>query len=301
MERFTLPACHYERSNWHNESIDLITVGDSFSNGMGSGINPYYQDYLATSLHINVLNIQNLNKSFSYIDTIRYLHKTKWLHKVHPRAILIECVVRESMNHIPSNPAKIDLAKENFNPLPLKTNFIREFPLPMLINTANYKAPYYHFAYHYNIQAKKEIYKFPLLRPLFTTKDMNHLLIYHDDINNISQFTEKKLIKLNKELNTLANELHQDGIILIFMPAVDKYDLYHHYVANNRQYPKNPFFSILRKQPKKYLLVDTKAILHPLLEANISDVYYADDTHWSFKASERISHDSIFTFLKHKD
>lgn len=296
----TLVAKHFDGTNWNNEPIDLITIGDSFSNGMASGKNAYYQDFLATSLHINVLNIQNIDASFGYIDTIRYLHKNKWLAKVQPKAILIQCVVRESLNHVSIQKNAIFLMPRKLNHYLFKNNFIKEFPRPMVINTANYKAPYYYIKYNHSIHAKKEIYKFPLVKNCFTAKDSSHLLIYHDDINKINSFTEKNIVKLNNELNTLADELKQDHILLLFMPSVDKYDLYYDDIQENNNYPKNPFFPLLRKQQKSYILVDTKAILRPMIEKNIQDVYYADDTHWSFKASEQLANDVIFTFLKDK-
>lgn len=298
LEQNDLPIKHIDGSNWHNQPIDLITLGDSFSNGMASGKNAYYQDFLATSLHINVLNIQNIDHNLGYIDTIRYLHKNKWFSKVQPKAILIECVVRESLNHVPIHQQATFLTPEELNYFLFKSNFTREFPHTMLVNTANYKAPYYYIKYKFSTHAKKEIYKFTLIKKFFTAKDTNHLLIYHDDINNINNFTEKNIMQLNSELNALANELKQDNITLIFMPVVDKYDFYYDYIQGNNTYPKNPFFPLLRKQPKSYLLVDTKAILHQLIEKDIQDIYYSDDTHWSFQASEYLSHNKIFTFLR---
>lgn len=300
LEENNLPSKHIDGRNWHNQPIDIITLGDSFSNGMASGKNAYYQDFLATSLRINVLNIQNIDASFGYIDTIRYLHKNKWLAKVKPKAILIQCVVRESLRHIPAKPHATFLTPEKLNHYLFKTNFTKEFPHPMVINTANYKAPYYYIQYRYSVHAKNEVYKLPLTKDFFTAKDTNHLLFYHDDLNKISDFTEVTIAQLNNELNTLADELKRDHIALLFMPSVDKYDLYHDDIQRNNDYPKNPFFPLLRKQQKSYILVDTKAILRPMIEKNIQDVYYADDTHWSFKASEQLANDKIFTFLKDK-
>lgn len=298
LEQNDLPSKHIDENNWQNQPIDLITLGDSFSNGMASGKNAYYQDFLATSLQINVLNIQNIDPSFGYIDTIRYLHNNKWLAKVQPKAILIQCVVRESLNHVPTKQNATFSTPEKLNYFLFKTNFTKEFPYTMLINTGNYKAPYYYIKYTHSIHAKKEIYKFPLIKNYFTSKDTNHLLVYHDDINKINSFTEESIAQLNNELNTIANELKQNNITLIFMPVVDKYDFYYDYIQGNNAYPQNPFFILLRKQPKSYLLVDTKAILHPLIEKNLQDIYYADDTHWSFKASKQIADDQTFTFLK---
>lgn len=293
----TLAAKHFDGTNWNNEPIDLITIGDSFSNGGGAGKNPYYQDYLAMQQHINILNIQNIDKNFGYIDTIRYLHQHKWFEKVRPKAILIQSIEREVLNKV-STQKKLPLIPQNkINDYLFKKSFTDKFPKTMLINTANYSAPYYYIRYRFSTHAKKEIYKFSLTHNLFTSQDRNHLLVLHDDINNISTFTDKSVTQLNNELNVLSDELKKDGITLLFMPCADKYDLYYDSIENKSKYPKNPFFLLLQKQPKHYLLVDTKKILHPLLEKNIQDIYYADDTHWSYKASEKIANDPIFTFL----
>ena len=294
----TLPHKHFDGKNWKNEPIDLITIGDSFSNGGGGGKNPYYQDYLATVLQINVLNIQNINKDFGYIDTIRYLHQKQWLNKIKPKAILIESVAREAVNHVPSHNQTISLNEKKLLAQIFKENHCTYFPKPLLINTANYKAPYYYIKYHFSSRAKKEVYRFKLSKNFFTTPDSNYLLAYHDDLNNINIINIETITQLNQELNTLADELKKDGITLIFMPVVDKYDLYYDYIVDHKQYPKNPFFSSLKAQSKKYIFIDTKSILIPLLEDNVQDVYYSDDTHWSYKASERITKNPIFYFLK---
>ena len=300
IEQITLPLCHYDGTNWNNEPIDLITIGDSFSNGMGSGTNPYYQDFLATKLRINILNIQNIDDRLSYTETIRHLHQQGWLGKIRPKAILIESVARDVFNHgIPKN-AGFEPGSEHLNSMLFNSKFTREFPKPLLINTANYKAPYYYLKYRYSARAKKEVYKLPLAQHLFSVPEPDALLVYHDDINSIQSVTESAVKQLNNELNLLADELRRDGIALIFMPAVDKYDLYYDELADKNSYPSNPFFPLLRKQPKRYLLVDTKAILRPLLDQRVPDVYYADDTHWSDKASSHITDDTVFAYLKDK-
>lgn len=295
----TLPRRHYDGTNWKNKPIDLLTIGDSFSNGGGGGKNPYYQDYLATKLNINVFNIQNIDSNFSYIDTIRFLHNTKWLQKIKPKAILIEVVVRESLRDVPPKHKKPFFQDISIKHI-LKPNPTAHFPQPLWINTANYKAPYYYIRYHYSVRSKKEIYRLPLTKDLFTAKDPNHLLVYHDDLNNIPKFNKSSIQHLNSELNLLAEELRKENITLVFMPIVDKYDLYYNYILNRDQYPENPFFSLLRSEPKKYLFIDTKTILQSMLKNNIHDLYYPDDTHWSYKASEKIVMDQAFIFLQNQ-
>lgn len=71
------------------------------------------------------------------------------------------------------------------------------------------------------------------------------------------------------------------------MPCVDKYNLYSNYIINN-PYPRSIFFEELRKLPKRYHLIDTKAILTEEVRKGEKDVFYADDTHWSWKASKKV-------------
>ena len=98
--------------------------------------------------------------------------------------------------------------------------------------------------------------------------------------------------KINSNLNQLALLLQQRGIKLYFMPVVDKYELYADYILGNR-YGRSDFFEQMRTQNKKYSFIDTKYLLGDLLRNGVKDVYYVDDTHWSWKASN-----AIFTSVK---
>jgi hypothetical protein len=51
---------------------------------------------------------------------------------------------------------------------------------------------------------------------------------------------------------------------------------------------------MLRPLKKEYIFIDTKKILSPLLKQGVKDLYYSDDTHWSYKASEAIAKDKTF-------
>jgi hypothetical protein len=44
----------------------------------------------------------------------------------------------------------------------------------------------------------------------------------------------------------------------------------------------------MRKLPKRYRYIDTKAILLPELERGEKDIYFMDDSHWSPKAAKKI-------------
>lgn len=104
-----------------------------------------------------------------------------------------------------------------------------------------------------------------------------------------SQFfaTPANVRSWNDSLNTLAERLAGKGIRLCFMPTVDKYTLYSDYLVR-KPFPQSTFFEDLRKLPKHYTLIDTKAILAAEVAKGEKDVFYADDTHWSWKASRLI-------------
>lgn len=100
--------------------------------------------------------------------------------------------------------------------------------------------------------------------------------------------TEENVEIVNKNFNDLAESLAKKGIKLIFMPAVNKYDLYSGFIKNN-PYPLDKFFDNLRKFDKKYIFIDTKKILLEKLNAGEKDMYHVDDTHWSNKSAEVVS------------
>jgi hypothetical protein len=77
------------------------------------------------------------------------------------------------------------------------------------------------------------------------------------------------------------------------MPPADKYTIYSEYIANN-PYPPSTFFELLRPLPKKYIFVDTKAVLSQAVKNGEKDIYYSDDTHWSWKASKLIAESMRF-------
>lgn len=296
IETIDLPKKHLDCDTWHNQPIDIITIGDSFSNGMGSGKNPYYQDYLENDLNLRVLNIQNLNETLTYLQSIEILYQSGWLKRMHPKAIIIETVASGAFRRVVAH-----------NPSPLLRHpeerlfhkgWSRSFPIPLLINTANYTMPFYSLIYPFNNHIGGKVYRFDLNESLFTAPHDKTLLAYHEDIDHISDFSDWHMDQINTSLNQLARKLKTLGIILYYMPAVDKYDLYYDYIKDKKNYPKNPLFDKLRVTSKEYVFIDTKQLFSAELASHTKDLYYADDTHWSYKASLAIAKSAYFKRLE---
>ncbi|WP_345979938.1 hypothetical protein [Sulfurimonas sp. HSL3-2] len=288
--KYNLPKQHINNTNFKDKKIDMITIGDSFSNGEAFGPNPYYQDFLANRFDINILNLSKY-KRYNAFETIVGLYNSGYLAKVKPKWIVIESVERL----IPDRYAKdIDFNIKDVKAIPaIKITKVPTISVGM-INTANYKLPYYTVKYYLDDHAQKYVYKLNLNKKLFSTDNGNKILVYCDDISHIPKFTTKNIQKINNNFNKLAHLLKNLNIKLYFMPAPDKYDLYYDFITNNK-YPKNHFFDQIRPLKKDYYFIDTKQILLPLLQSGVKDIYWIDDTHWTQKASYAIANSKTFT------
>jgi len=279
----SLPNKHTQ----YNDSveIDVLTIGDSFSRGGGGGSNKYYQDHIATIQNLKVMNVKSSNKG--HIETILILSSNGILDKLNPTSIILQSVERSAIDRY----AKLidwDIGLKNNSISFLDKKYSHFKPKPAFINKPNYSALLYPLLYKYDDNAIfSKTYIAPLTKNLFSCEDKDRLLFYYADLKNLSKSNNKSVDLLNKNLNKLQKILSEKNIKLYFMPSVDKYNLYSKYIQNN-QHQKSTFFEMLRALKREYTFIDTKMILEEMLDDNISDVYYCDDTHWSFKASEVI-------------
>tara|TARA_B100000795_G_scaffold257442_1_gene230686 strand:+ start:1573 stop:2622 length:1050 start_codon:yes stop_codon:yes gene_type:complete len=269
------------------EEVDVLTIGDSFSNGGSGGTNKYYQDYIATNQNLKVMNIQSSGKG--YIETILILMSNGMLDTLKPKFIILQTVERDAINNYTKLVDwDIGLKNGSISFLDKKNSRSYSKPKPSFINNLNYNAVLYSLLYNYDDNAIfSKTYIALLTKSLFSSEDEDKLLFYNRDLKNLSKSNNESISLLNQNLNKLQELLNVKNIKLYFLPSVDKYNLYSKYIQNNK-YPQSTFFEMLRPLEKEYTFIDTKMILEKMLDNNILDVYYSDDTHWSFKASEEI-------------
>ena len=279
-----LPLKHIEYND-NVASIDVLTIGDSFSNDGSQGTNGYYQDYVSTIQKLKVMNMQPSSKGF--IETILILDSNGILDKLSPKIIILESVERSAIHRF-AKSIDWEIGSKNCSTSFLDKKYNHSVPKPSFINNLNYNALLYSLLYRYDDNAIfSKVYISNLSKNLFSCKDKDKLLFYFEDLKNLSLSTKKSIALLNRNLNKLQNILDSKNIKLYFMPSVDKYNLYSKHIKNNL-YKKSTFFELLRPLNKKYHFIDTKMILETMLDNNISDLYYSDDTHWSYKASREI-------------
>ncbi|QFR48652.1 hypothetical protein FJR48_02500 [Sulfurimonas lithotrophica] len=290
---FNLSKRHIHYNDYKKQNVDMITIGDSFSNGGGGGLNRYYQDYIATYNELDVLNIPQLSGTNSYLETVVLLCNSGWLERKKIKYVLIGSVQRfvidrfaKDINYDLNTDANIDQeiisSYDSYNPKDEDKQQIT------FINNLNLNALTYNLNFLVKGYGKnKKYYIEKLNNDFFTSEIKNELLFFYDDIRVLKDETLKNIKKVNDNFNNLAKLLSNKGIKLYFMPSVDKYNLYSRYITSNK-YTQSVLFEELRKLPKEYILIDTKNILSKEIESGAKDIFYPDETHWSYKASKAI-------------
>lgn len=284
-----LPQKHIMSKNYEGQQVDVVTIGDSFSAGGGGGLNSYYQDYIASINKLAVLNLEEYERGRGPFATAIVMLNSGFLDKIRPKIMIIESVERASIERFAKEidftaTADIDAIRTFYRKPPATSGFLEK---NSFINNANFKYLYFKVAYLFSDTPTEEVILKKLSKDLFTVKNSKTLLFVNGDIKSIGKATANSMKLLNDNLNRFSGMLQAKGITLYFMPVADKYNLYSDYIVNN-PYPKSIFFEELRKQPKQYEFIDTKKILRDAIIRGEKDIYYADDTHWSWRAPELI-------------
>ena len=290
----TLPRTHdILDSDFQMRQVDVITIGDSFSNGGGGGLNPYYQDYIQSDKNLTVLNIPIINEN--YYKTLFSLINSDLLEKLKPKYIILESIERRAVDRFAFDLDKFKNERSNLIAQKRAPSYLQT-PKPFFINTLNYNSVLYRIAYRFNDHAfLSKVYYLKLDGNFFTSKDQSGLLFYYEDLYGLDKSNAENIAALNRNLNEVQGLLDRSGIKLYFMPMVDKYDLYYDHILD-KKYGKSRFFELLRGENKRYVFVDTKEILNRLIKSGVKDVYFSDDTHMSTMALKEIIDNMEFKF-----
>jgi hypothetical protein len=290
----TLPRKAIENADYQDQHIDLVTIGDSFLNVRDNGRDPLVQDWVATVHGLAVLNVQRMIGVNLY-QSVVLLSNSGFLDRVKPRYLLLETVERDCViDYFRDMDLKLTRPLADVEMYLRSARYQFNWPKVGFINTGNFKFLYTNLLRRYSDHAfTSKVYTRQLSEPLFSVRNERLLLFYADDLNHIPAATEASVALMNDHMNALADLLAGKGVRLYFMPAADKYDIYSSLIVDN-PYPPSRFFELLRPLQKRYTLIDTKAILQAMVARGEKDVYYADDTHWSWKAAKEIAEDISF-------
>jgi hypothetical protein len=294
-----LPRRHIRANEYKKQPVDMVTVGDSYSIGGGGGRNSHYQDYIASLQGLTVLNAPvagNFGNTGGYAPVLALsrLINSGYLDIIKPKYVLLESGERYAIQRLTSEftlqeTATIEeidgsIGKPHVDEKQTK-NALFDFHF---INDGNWKFIGNNLQYLFSDKAVGSKVIISKLNRRFFSSDRGDQLIFHkEDAKHTKYSTPAGVAEANQNLNRLAAVLKAKGITLVFMPIVNKLNLYEPYLRKQR-YPRSIFFEELRKLPKEYLLIDTKEILSRALEKGELDIYHQGDSHWTWKASEAI-------------
>ncbi len=256
---------------------------------MGGGRNRFWQDYVCSTRHVGVVNVQ-MYPHRTPLETIVVLANSGYLEKLGVKSVVIESGERVCVAWYGT---EVDFAATdtlaNVESYYQKARYQNPLPVVKFINTGNLKLPLYALLYRLSDNAfLSQTYVRRLSRPMFSVPRADRLLFFYEDLLYLPLATPEKVRLVNANFDRLADLLAARGIKLTFLSPADKYDLYRDLIVDN-PYPAPRWFELMDPLPRRFAFVDTRAIMKPLIEAGVKDVYFADDTHWSWKATEVVT------------
>jgi len=127
--------------------VDMITLGDSFSNGMSKSTNNYYQSQIAKRYNMKVLNIHYLGVH-GFIEALVLLLNSSYIDELQPEYLLLQSVERMVFDRFSK---QIDwdqsLGDDFVLDKILERKYINEPPEVYFINSGNYDALIYNLLY----------------------------------------------------------------------------------------------------------------------------------------------------------
>lgn len=274
--------------------VDILTVGDSFSEQMEIG----YQNQLSYHSKISILHMDRFLSEESPLQTLVELINSDFFNKVETKYVVLQSVERATIirNEFLSFDRKrtidslklqikdFNLKKEQGTTTPPSSNRTEFF------SDATIKIPLTNLQFLFlNRPIKSDVYKFKSNNSQLFTNNPKDLLFYKDDIKALKDKNNDEKIKaLNDNLNKINDLLAHKNIKLIVLIAPDKYDLYYPYIANKDQNKEPLFFSKFEPLHKNYIYIPSYKILSEAIKRE-KDVYFYDDTHWTYKSAKIIS------------
>ena len=255
---------------------EIITVGDSFTPTSANS----YANYLAHYTHKTVVNLPP-QKNINPEQTAVYLLKNGFFSDNQTKVLIVESVERYFLYGLIYLDFEASMETENVLNI-AKPNKKEEKKKPEKKNYLYELSSWYRLALGY----ENPVYKANLSNSFFSIRE-NKLYFYKDDFlsSTISDY-EIELAKNNlKKFDSL---FRANNIQLIYMVASDKYDLYQDYIVNNSYQAINTMEKF-QEFEKEFYFFNTQTVLKPMLKNKVKDVYLANDSHWSYIATEAVA------------
>lgn len=127
-----------------------------------------------------------------------------------------------------------------------------------------------------------------LQKPLFSCKGKEQVLYFHSmnlAVPSEQQFRDGMAVK-----DYLLTKAAERGVTLLFMPCPDKLDAYRNQVKNQEAVATIPsLYDRIEEARCEKGIVNAKRSVTELINNGEKDVYFCNDTHWSYKAAEAVA------------
>jgi hypothetical protein len=282
-------------------SVDILTFGDSFSNGAGG---TYYQDYLTDAYNMSVLNVPKIGAS-NPVAVLRNFIETGIIEEINPKIVILGSAEKYVVERLDGHDkmAKVIPREE----------LIKQYSEYSDGNKKDIDGLLPGIMAKYNLQVleatikgtnkgnklSNNVYKEDLKENLFTNEKRENMLLFSDE-DLWGQKSEINFEELDKNLTDIAIALKERDIQLVVMFNVDKMDLYQPYIVTQNKYRENKLMDEFTQHAQGYVFINTRDILRKMLREGEKDVYWQDDTHWSWKAQQRVV-DVLMTEVRFRD
>ncbi|SFT87555.1 SGNH hydrolase-like domain-containing protein, acetyltransferase AlgX [Selenomonas sp. GACV-9] len=281
--------------------VDVLTFGDSFSNGVGG---TYYQDYLADRYNKSVLNVPKIG-SANPVVVLRDFIESGVIDEIKPQVVVLGSAEKYAVERLDGRDKTVkSMTREKL----IKTyNGYRAEGNKDIVGLLPGIMPKYNLQVIEGVVRQKDngnklsnnVYKEKLKENLFTNKEREDMLLFSDE-DLWGQKFDIDFEPIHQNLNEIAMALKERGIQLVVMINVDKMDLYQPYIVATDQYKENIFMDMFAQNDGDYVFINTRDILREMLAEGEKDVYWQDDTHWSWKAQQRVV-DVLMTKVKFRE
>ena len=280
------------------EPYDVLVVGDSM---MGGGGGASCLDDLAARYGVRPLFATRLlrgaDDSVDVYQMARLLVRLGYVDAIRPRYLVLECGERMVGVHFASRvlppPA---WSQAEFERACLAYREVRGLgivPPATLLSTTMAAANKQYvenrwYARTHDGRPSKDVRREELTIPAFTNPGwQDTLLTFAEDDRYLREPPDAAAV--NSELNDFARELAAHGVTLVVLIPPDKSDVYWPWLADAGSWPENPFYDDIAPLAKDYIFIDAKTPLRAAVANGVQDLYWCDDTHWSWRAQQIVN------------
>lgn len=280
------------------ERYDVLVVGDSMTGGGGGAC---YLDDLAARYGVRSIFATRLlrgeDDSIDVYQMARLLVRLGYVDRIRPRCLLLECGERMAGIHFGSRvlpPPAWSQAEFERTLLAYREVRGREIVPPGTLLSTTMAAANKQYVENRRAAAadparpNEAVRRDRLALPAFSNPGWQDVLLsYAEDRRYLAAPPDAAAV--NDELDDFARVLAAHGVTLVVLIPPDKSDVYWPWLADAGGLPENPFYDDIRPLAKDYVFIDAKTPLRAAVAHGVQDLYWCDDTHWSWRAQQIVN------------